>query len=289
MTLWAHPTGRVILRYADCYTALRELPDGCVDAIVTDPPYGLRFMGLRWDYNIPEEAIWRECYRVLRPDGHLLAFSSPRTYHRMTVRIEDAGFEVVDMLAWLFGSGMPKGKQLLRPGLEPITLGRKGAGKLQIADCMIPHEDRERWPTNVLHDGSEEVLERFPNAPGQLAKASTSDTQRAGQNTYGKMRRGSNGTTPRKDSETSASRFFYCAKASPTERGPGNTHPTVKPLALMQYLCRLVTPPQGLILDPYVGSGSTAVAGMREGYSVYGIENDPASFEIARNRVAAEV
>ena len=97
---------RLIL--ADCLDALREMPDCSIDSIVTDPPYGLSFMGKRWDYDVPSVEIWAECLRVLKPGGHLLAFAGTRTQHRMAVRIEDAGFEIRDMIAWVYGSGMPK-------------------------------------------------------------------------------------------------------------------------------------------------------------------------------------
>lgn len=171
-----------------------------------------------------------------------------------------------------------------------------------------------RWPANLLHDGSDEVIASFPAAPGQLAKASTSDTQRARQNTYGVMTRGSNGVEPRGDAG-SAARFFYCAKADKHDRNEGlegratddgrqvpadnayqrgksvrkNHHPTVKPTDLMRYLCRLITPAGGLVLDPFMGSGSTLKAAELEGLSAIGIELDPQYIEIARRRIAADM
>jgi hypothetical protein len=141
-----------------------------------------------------------------------------------------------------------------------------------------------RWPANLIHDGSDEVLAAFPNAPGQLAKASSSET-RKNQNTYGEMKRGSQAGEPRDDSG-SAARFFYAAKASKSERGEGNSHPTVKPIALMCYLCRLVTPPGGLILDPFTGSGSTGVAALQEGFRFLGCEREDAYVAIAEARLA---
>jgi site-specific DNA-methyltransferase (adenine-specific) len=164
-----------------------------------------------------------------------------------------------------------------------------------------------RWPANLIHDGSDEVLSAFPSAPGQIADASTNAEQRKTQNCYGAMKRGSQEASRDSDNEGlvgfkmkpgarrldqgSAARFFYCAKASKSERGPGNTHPTVKPLALMQYLCRLVTPPGGVVLDPFCGSGSTGVAALREGFSFIGIDLDYANeyIAIANNRILAEV
>ncbi len=131
----------------------------------------------------------------------------------------------------------------------------------------------------------DEVLAAFPQAPGQMARASTSDTQRAGQNAYGVMSRGSTGAEPRVELDKSAARFFYCAKASKADRGEGNNHPTVKPTELMRYLCRLVTPPGGVVLDPFMGSGSTGKAAVAEGFRFIGIERDEHYFEVARSRI----
>lgn len=325
------------------------LPDNFADSIVTDPPYGLSFMGRKWDYDVPAVEVWAECLRVLKPGGHLLAFAGTRTQHRMAVRIEDAGFEIRDMIAWVYGSGFPKSLDVskaidkaagaereryerpafggtfsddkgttygtalssipatdaarewqgwgtaLKPALEPITVARKpfagtvaenvlehGTGALNIDGSRVG----TRWPANLIHDGSDEVLAAFPQAPGQLAKASTSDTQRAGQNVYGDMVRGSEPFEPRKDTG-SAARFFYCAKASKSDRGEGNGHPTVKPTDLMRYLCRLVTPPGGMVLDPYVGSGTTGKAAALEGFRFIGFEREAEYVAIARARIAA--
>lgn len=144
-----------------------------------------------------------------------------------------------------------------------------------------------RFPANVMHDGSDDVLAAFPDAPGQLADASSSDSRKT-QNAYGAMKRGSKAGPARGDAG-SAARFFYCAKASKKDRGEGNTHPTVKPTELMRYLCRLVTPPGGMIVDPFMGSGSTGVAAIAEGFAFTGIEQDEKYFEIALKRIRAAV
>lgn len=385
------------LHLGDCLETLRGMPDNSVDSVVTDPPYGLSFMGKKWDYDVPSTEIWAECLRVLKPGGHLLAFAGTRTQHRMAVRIEDAGFEIRDMIAWVYGSGFPKSHNLqgehegwgtaLKPALEPITVARKpfkttvaanvlafGTGALNIDACRVtPTGERlgggdesgkaskpegwarpwmddpdhvaahnskvsanvdkasqlGRWPANLIHDGSPEVITAFPDAPGQLAAASTSDTQRAGQNCYGMMKRG-RGNEASANSENagavgfkmkpgarrldagSAARFFYCAKTSRKDRnegltdpGPqfahgntlrkventdtaGNTHPTVKPTDLMAYLLRLVTPPGGTALDPFMGSGSTGKAAMREGFRFIGCELDEKYMAIAKARIEHE-
>lgn len=374
------------LRLGDCLEVMRDMPDNSVDSIVTDPPYGLSFMGKRWDCDVPSGEIWAECLRVLKPGGHLLAFAGTRTQHRMAVRIEDAGFEIRDMIAWVYGSGFPKSMDVskaidkaagaarevvgvspswreskrdrekdgsmevrgenagllmgppvtdaarqwqgwgtaLKPALEPITVARKpligtvaanvlahGTGALNIDGCRVGTEstvrnesrltsagskgggygqtvDRPstgftcgsesgRWPANLVHDGSDEVVALFP------ANAKTGKGGGAGMGFHGgdgeaSIERGYGDTG-------SAARFFYCAKASKKDRGEGNAHPTVKPTDLMAYLCRLVTPPGGVVLDPFMGSGSTGKAAMLEWLQFIGIERDPGYFEIARSRI----
>lgn len=339
----------------DCLDVLKQLPDNSVDAIVTDPPYGLAFMGKKWDYDVPSVEVWAECLRVLKPGGHLLAFAGTRTQHRMAVRIEDAGFEIRDMIAWVYGSGFPKshngewGGTALKPALEPITMARKplvgtvasnvlewGTGGLNIDGCRVGDSKNVpasvsrtenavygkglgghaqdgtesghnpnigRWPANLIHDGSEEVLAAFPQAPGQQAAISGSAPSDKTSNVYGRMRREGEVSADsdndgavgfkmkpgmRRLDTGSAARFFYCAKASKRDRGNDNSHPTVKPTDLMAYLCRLVTPPGGTVLDPFMGSGSTGKAAMREGFRFIGIERDEGYITIARARIADE-
>ena len=383
------------IHHGDCLEILRAMPDASVDSVVTDPPYGLSFMGKKWDYDVPSEDIWRECLRVLKPGGHLLAFAGTRTQHRMAVRIEDAGFEIRDMIAWVYGSGFPKsrnvcldmdkmeghgnrghriavanrhhpdgtlepnGEQLaayepktdaarewqgwgtaLKPALEPLTVARKplqstvaanvlehGTGAINIDGCRVPTDDKlgggmvsmgrpkasegwdrpwmhdpevterkkieaaskvaaaealGRWPANVIHDGSEEVVGLFPET---------------GKSTGGRIGNAGGGSVPNVPTGTfeagnpgygdtgSAARFFYCAKASKADRDADNKHPTVKPTALMRYLCRLVTPPGGIVLDPFMGSGSTGKAAILEGFQFIGIEREAEYVAIAKARI----
>lgn len=336
------------------------MADCSVDSIVTDPPYGLSFMGKRWDYDVPAVEVWVECLRVLKPGGHLLAFAGTRTQHRMAVRIEDAGFEIRDMIAWLYGSGFPKshngdwGGTALKPAMEPITVARKpligtvatnwseyGTGALNIDGCRVgdepitqhgraASENRSmsganyaeesgrawtgRWPANICHDGSDEVVAGFPvtGASKSGGKAGAIGYHAGG---AGADRGGHD------DNGGSAARFFYCAKASKADRSAGtehleqrvggmvsntsgqhmtrrdegyqapaqgNFHPTVKPTDLMAYLVRLVTPKGGIVLDPFMGSGSTGKACMREGMRFVGCELDPEYLAIARARIEHE-
>ena len=328
------------LRHGDCLQVLQALPDNYADSIVTDPPYGLNFMGRKWDYDVPATEVWEQCLRVLKPGGYLLAFAGTRTQHRMCVNIEDAGFEIRDMIAWVYGSGFPKSHNLkdewqgwgtaLKPALEPITVARKpfkgtvaqnvlehGTGGINIDGCRVGTEQRTykgsgssqqrysdsragltdgrgahmeftatgRWPANLIHDGSEEVVELFPDS----CSGSVS-TRGAGGDKYANGKGFANtlaetGQPIGFDDSGSAARFFYCAKASKADREDGNVHPTVKPTELMRYLCRLVTPPGGIVLDPFMGSGSTGKAAMREGFGFIGIEREAKYFEIAQQRV----
>ncbi len=294
------------LLHGDCLDKLKEMDDNSVDAIVTDPPYGLSFMSKKWDYDVPSVEVWRECLRVLKHGGHLLAFAGSRTYHRLVVNVEDAGFEIRDQIMWVYGSGFPKSHNIghkaeewqgwgsaLKPSHEPIVVARKpligtlvanvlehGTGGLNIDACRA---EGGRFPANFIHDGSDEVVSLFP--------------------------------------EENA-RFFYCAKASKSERNAGldhhpskksqhnsggigreisvekrlqegeenaammkNIHPTVKPVDLMKYLCRLITPSNGIVLDPFTGSGTTGIAATTQGFGFIGIERDEEYIPIARDRI----
>lgn len=358
--------GNATLYLGDCTDALKTMPDNSVDSITTDPPYGLSFMGKRWDYDVPGVEVWAECLRVLKPGGHLLAFAGTRTQHRMAVRIEDAGFEIRDMIAWVYGSGFPKSHNLrdewqgwgtaLKPALEPITVARKplvgtvaanvlahGTGALNIDGCRVdatgdaqlaekyasvqnagrrennvygsdsrdragaaPHQ-AGRFPANLIHDGSDEVVAMFPQS-----SAKNGVTQGEGKGGIWSESTGKR-AGPTHGDAGSAARFFYCAKASRRDRDEGceglesksnmrvnapragedekhatrlgNHHPTVKPTDLMRYLCRLVTPPGGIALDPFMGSGSTGKAAMREGFRFIGIEREVKYFDIACRRI----
>jgi site-specific DNA-methyltransferase (adenine-specific) len=371
----------------DCLDVLRTLPADSVDAIVTDPPYGLSFMGKRWDYDVPSEEIWRECLRVLKPGGHLLAFAGTRTQHRMAVRIEDAGFEIRDLIAWVYGSGFPKSLDVskaidkaagaerevvgmrkreggpagmtqaagwnagpmsndnstvaitapatdaarqwagwgtaLKPALEPITVARKpligtvaenvlahGTGALNVDGCRVEGappsvpqpvfnsptgrtygmktgEGRNgemsqaagRWPANLIHDGSEEVVGLLNDAARffYCAKASKADRDEGCEGMEARARKAYSGPV------TSDPRMTHEQQRLPSR----NHHPTVKPTDLMRYLCRLVTPPGGTVLDPFMGSGSTGKAAMLEGFGFIGIERDPEYVKIAEARIGA--
>lgn len=393
MTAESFLKGRVTLHSGDSRDVLRSLPDASIDSIVTDPPYALvsigkrfgkagsseaivpegksgayarasaGFMGKQWDTGETAFAVefWEQCLRVLKPGGHVVAFSGTRSYHRLACAIEDAGFEIRDQLAWCYATGFPKSHDVakgidkaagiwrgratsangamagpnygrtpkgepatdealrwkgwgtaLKPSWEPIALGRKpligtvaqnvvqhGTGALNIAACRIGTEIRSaaftslapckgnalgaadtaaarrgtqgepvtyegRWPANIIHDGSDEVANAFPQSNGQQGVVSGNEPSSPFANVYGDMPLRTGRAEPRGDTG-SAARFFYSAKADADDR-IGSKHPTVKPVDLMQWLCRLVTPPGGTVLDPFAGSGTTGEAAWREGF-----------------------
>lgn len=406
--------------HGDCLEGIKRIDNNSIDSIVTDPPYELGFMGKSWDstgiaYDIN---LWKQALRVLKPGGYVLSFGGSRTYHRMACAIEDAGFEIRDMVEWIYGSGFPKshnigkaidklqgnerevtggymhggtrqsgilGKDLgqvwhenskgnspyegwgtaLKPAHEPICMARKplsektvaenvlkwGTAGINIDKCRVEMQDGDkkvggfgngeigfgggnakgvewqekttgRFPANLIHDGSDEVMGEFAKYGNCGAQA---PVKRGAPNILfdgGWKSMGDDGASFYNDSG-SAARFFYCAKASKAERNMGcegldkkqttgggggignylndvnsasgkygsekapskNHHPTVKPLALMRYLCKLITPKNGLVLDPYAGSGSTLIAAMQEGFNFIGIDNNKEYCEITCARL----
>lgn len=326
-------------------------------------------MGKSWDRSgvAFDSETWRVVLDALKPGGHLVAFGGARTFHRMTVAIEDAGFEIRDCLSWLYGSGFPKSHNLdgkwdgwgtaLKPAWEPIILARKpfrgtvaanvaehGTGAINVDGCRIDgpawsrpttqnirgggfnssqgkneeaprHSDSGRWPANVVidEDAAAAIDAQSGERPSGGGNRFHQDT-RGGKYNIG----GGNGRLDvesrnmRPPSTGGASRFYYCAKASRSEREIGmdgapqnyaardngfsdklsgtkyprsNNHPTVKPVSLMQWLVRMVTPPGGTVLDPFLGSGSTGIAARREGFHFIGVELSPDYLEIARRRI----
>jgi site-specific DNA-methyltransferase (adenine-specific) len=412
------------IHHGDCREVMATLDAESVDAIVSDPPYGLSFMGKGWDHGVPGVEFWAEAMRVAKPGAHLLAFGGTRTYHRLACAIEDAGWEIRDCVMWVYGSGFPKSHDVskaidkaagaererigdygqgfrakgsglqgwqrkahsvdkgitapateaarqwsgwgtaLKPSWEPIIVARKplvgtvaenvlthGTGGINVDGCRVgmSSADRQtiesaswdcrrlhrnalsaygddgtvkpmvvhssgRWPANLIHDGSEEVVGLFP-----VTKSGSGDVSDKSRDP-GDW--GMSGGSRLIGDSGSAARFFYVPKASKADRDEGceglairqtvggggmndpngddvcgkygsvksparNHHPTVKPTALMRYLCRLVTPPGGIVLDPFAGSGSTGKGAVLEGFRFIGIEREAEYVEIAKARIAA--
>jgi site-specific DNA-methyltransferase (adenine-specific) len=429
---------------------LKTYPDNSFDCVVTDPPYGINFLGKAWDSNTGDREVYEQCLRVLKPGGHLLAFSAARTYHHLAMTVETVGFEIRDQIMWIYGSGFPKsqdvGRQIdksqnkgkfigtgatqmsggpkefpdgalprsekmihepetdeakqwsgwgtqLKPAHEPIVMARKpviksirenvlehGTGAINIDATRVGYANEQdknsidhkmptaawsghtnqvdsyekgqfikvetnqlgRFPANVIHDGSDEVVSMFPDNCGNAAKAKRTKSSITGSGhslTVAKNAGDDNGFY---DGLGSAARFFYCPKVNRSERhigfdpnsqgniiesevfgktpvcldcgktrngstkhdgcdpenigfqerrterssDVGNNHPTVKPIELMKYLIKLVTPMNGHILDPFNGSGSTGCAAVELGFDYTGIELDPNYVEIANKRIS---
>jgi len=414
----------------DCLEVMATLDENSIDSVITDPPYGLNFMGQHWDHGVPGIAFWREARRVAKPGATLLAFGGTRTHHRLMCAIEDAGWETHNVIMWVCGSGFPKSHDIskaidkaagverevvgrgtsgpalkmagenprpwhetsksdngriefdittpatpsaelwdgwgtaLKPAWEPIVVAMKprdgtfaanalkwGVAGLNIDGGRVGMEGESpsgsgkpssgsalaamgpgsssggnggnvtpaagRWPANLIHDGSDEVTALFP----VTGKSTASMRGRRSGSIYGGGKGPSGPDTLRGHNDSgSAARFFYCAKASRTERDAGcegmkkrnaqstgwsgdsmplrqdgterkmpraaNNHPTVKPLALMRYLAKLTkTPTGGVVLDPFMGSGTTGMAAVMEGRAFIGIEIDVGYFEIATARI----
>ena len=313
------------LHLGDCRAVLATLDDASIDAVVCDPPYELGFMGKAWDNSgiAYDVTVWAHCLRVLKPGGHLVAFGGSRTYHRLAVAIEDAGFEIRDQIQWIYGSGFPKSHNLkddwqgwgtaLKPAHEPAVLARKplcgtvadnvtawGVGALNIdgtrvgADVMpeqkagqarigtfvrhnmITPEHTGRWPANVIFDEEAALLLGEPSRFFYTAKASKAERE-AGLYYEEQTKSRNMARQQRKDGT------FQEWIGEPLPRA--NHHPTVKPLSLMRYLVRLVTPPGGTVLDPFMGSGSTGCAAILERFHFVGIDITPEYVAIAQKRI----
>lgn len=389
-----------LIHTGDCRVILPTIPDNSIDSIVTDPPYELGFMGKSWDstgiaYDV---TVWQQCLRVLKPGGHIIAFGGSRTYHRLAVAIEDAGFEIRDQIQWIYGSGFPKSLDVsiamdkqagvngnwfvhpkyanrngngsdsifgqtnaregirhlydpatdlakqwqgwgtaLKPAHEPAVLARKplfgtvadnvtkwSVGAINVDGCRIdangetyqrtgltsrlrgyhgiesddkifsnPQSPLGRWPANVIFD--EEAAQALDGQSGHsVSSQSTRDDMRI--RAYSERLKQASGNHRPENTYSDyggASRFFYVAKVSGSERqsafynanGKVNHHPTVKPITLMRYLVRMITPRGGVVLDPFTGSGSTGCAAVIENCSFVGMDITPEYVDIAKKRI----
>jgi site-specific DNA-methyltransferase (adenine-specific) len=274
--------------HGDCLEEMSKMEANSISAIITDPPYGLKFMGKQWDHGVPGEEFWSEALRICKPRSWMLAFGGTRTYHRLTCAIEDAGWEIRDCIMWIYGQGFPKGKGCLKPSYEPIILARKRSKnpELNIEECRIKCDDLKpycgRLHVGLYNDDSWEGIEREKRLPSGRWPANIILDEESAQmldDQTGILKSGGG-----IKNSGGASRFFYCAKASPSERN-GSKHPTMKPIKLMEYLMKLImVDKNGTILDPFCGSGTTLLAAKNLGISAIGIEKEEEYCKIANAR-----
>lgn len=269
------------------------------DALITDPPAGITFMGRAWDGDRGGRDQWiawlaallRPTLTALKPGAYAFVWALPRTSHWTATAIEDAGFEICDVHHHIFGTGFPKHASKLKPAIEHWILARKPAKKptlLNINECRIGTDEVQgRWPPNLsLDESAAAPLDEQSGETGCHSRSAKAPRKRATTGAalapdQGRLYSDSGG----------ASRFFYVAKPSIAEKNLGlpddirNTHETVKSVALMRWLVRLVTPPGGVVLDLFAGSGTTGVAALAEGRSFVGIEQDERYATIAAARL----
>jgi len=279
---------------ADSENILAHIPPNPVDACVTDPPYGIKHLNKQWDAGIVRVEILKGIFDALKPGAPIMAFSSPRTYHLMAAAISAAGFQVADQLNWLYATGMPKGTRLpdgshtgLKPAHEPIVLARKPCLGTKRANNLkygtggfgVPRKGgSEKWPTNIIHDDSDEVVEALGGLAPFFACAKPSKNEREyGLTGFPLVMKSHDGRKKHINNAFQRNAVFR-----------RNHHPTVKPLALMEWLIQRACPtPSGIILDPFLGSGTTGMAASRLGYRFIGIELSEAYAAISMARIAA--
>ena len=279
---------------ADSELLLADISRNSVDACITDPPYGINLLNKKWDSEIPKLDIWKRIFEALKPGAPILAFSSPRTYHLMATAISAAGFQVADQLNWLYATGMPKGTRLpdgshtgMKPAHEPIVVARKPCVGTKWSNNMkygtggfgVPKNgSSEKWPTNIIHDGSDEVVEALGGLAPFFACAKPSKSEREfGLTEFPLVMKSHDGRKKHINNAFQRNAVFR-----------RNHHPTVKPLALMEWLIQRACPiPAGIIIDPFLGSGTTGMAASRLGYRFLGVEVCPEYAAIAMARIAA--
>jgi site-specific DNA-methyltransferase (adenine-specific) len=272
---------------SDNITAMRAMAENSVDACISDPPYGMDIAGAGWDKNVPPVTTWQEVYRVLKPGAFVLSFCNPEFYHRMAVNVEDAGFRPMDMIVWMVTTKMAKANRL-KPAHEPIFVAQKpldgsidknfakwGCGKINLTTTRVPWDGAP--PTGWVKGGSKRRA--FGGDVAKAADQEVKETEDA--NPTGRYPSDIIGHFD--DSEHQ--KYFYAPRVTRKERGEYNDHPTPKPIDLMRYLCRIYAPPGGLVLDPFMGSGSTGIGALKEGCDFVGIDMTQHYVDIATRRI----
>jgi site-specific DNA-methyltransferase (adenine-specific) len=267
--------------------AMKQMESNSIDACITDPPYGMDIAGVGWDHNVPPVDTWKEVYRILKPGAFVLSFCAPEFYHRMAVAVEDAGFRPLDMVVWMVTTKMAKANRM-KPAHEPIFVAQKplegsidknvekwGCGKINIENARVPWDGKP--PTGWVKGGSKRRA--FGGDVVKASEQAVKETEDANPN----GRYPSNIIGHFDNSEHQ--KYFYAPRATRKERGEYNDHPTPKPIALMRYLTRVYAPKGGLVLDPFMGSGSTGIAALQEGLQFVGIDMTQHYVDISERRI----
>lgn len=267
-------------------TALKEMPENSVDACITDPPYGMEIAGVGWDHDVPPVDTWKEVYRVLKPGAFVLSFCAPEFYHRMAVNVEDAGFRPLDMIFWMITTKMAKANRL-KPAHEPIFVAQKpldgsieknwekwGCGKINLETTRVPWDGEP--PKGWVKGGHKRRA-----FGGEVEKAAGKEIEREDANPTGRYPSNIIGHFDDPDHQ----KYFYAPRVTRKERGEYNDHPTPKPISLMRYLCRVYAPKGGLVLDPFMGSGSTGIGALQEGNLFVGIDMSNHYCDISEKRI----
>jgi site-specific DNA-methyltransferase (adenine-specific) len=266
---------------------MKQMAENSIDACITDPPYGMDIAGVGWDHNVPPVETWREVYRVLKPGAFVLSFCAPEFYHRMAVAVEDAGFRPLDMVVWMVTTKMAKANRL-KPAHEPIFVAQKlpegsiaknvekwGCGKINIDQARVPWDGEP--PKGWIKGGTKRRA--FGGDVAKAANLTVKETEDANPN--GRYPSNIIGHFDNEEHQ----KYFYAPRATRKERGEYNDHPTPKPISLMRYLTRVYAPKGGLVLDPFMGSGSTGIASLQEGCNFVGIDMTKKYVDIATRRI----
>lgn len=274
------------LTCSDNVSAMKQMPDNSIDACITDPPYGMEIAGVGWDHNVPPVDTWKEVYRILKPGAFVLSFCAPEFYHRMAVAVEDAGFLPKDMVVWMVTTKMAKHNRM-KPAHEPIFVAQKplegtieknfekwGCGRINTITTRVPWDGKP--PTGWIKGGTKRRA-----FGGDVAKVDQASKETEDANPNGRYPSNIIGHFDEEEHQ----KYFYAPRATRKERGEYNDHPTPKPIALMRYLCRVYTPPGGLVLDPFLGSGSTGIGALQEGCDFIGLDMSEHYVDIAKRRI----
>jgi len=273
---------------SDNEIAMRSMKENSIDACITDPPYGMEIAGVGWDHNVPPVSTWQEVYRVLKPGAFVLSFCAPEFYHRMAVAVEDAGFRPLDMVLWMVTTKMAKNNRL-KPAHEPIFVAQKkftgsindnfdkwGCGKINIDKARIPWDGAP--PKGWIKGG---VSRRaFGSKVSKASEQQVKETEDA--NPTGRYPSNIIGMFDDQNHQ----KYFYAPRVTRKERGEYNDHPTPKPVELMRYLCRVYSPVGGVVLDPFMGSGSTGIGALQEDRQFIGIDMSQHYVDIAAKRIS---